>query len=324
MGHLKGHKRGSLAFRPRKRASTLMPRISSWAHTDAPCVLGFAGYKAGMTSVSSIDDSTAPSKGLEISSAATVLEVPPMTVYGYRAYLEGYGGKRALADVVAQDEKILKQIGYTKAPNGTAAIEKHMDQLTDFSLLAFANPETTSTGAKKPVRMELGVGGKSAKEKYDYCKSVLGKQLRVSDVFKDGEFVDVVAVTTGKGWQGAVKRLGVGLQRRKATNKRRHVGTLGPWHPAKVMYTAPMAGQMGFHTRTEYNKRILKMGSEPKDVIPAGGFLHYGVLKNDYVILKGSVAGPAKRFVRLRKAVRIHTPVKKPEIKFISLRSKQG
>ncbi|VVC04257.1 50S ribosomal protein L3 [Candidatus Burarchaeum australiense] len=302
-----------------------MARITSWPAIEAVGPLGFAGYKAGMTSVSFIDDSTSPSKGLEISASATIIEVPPITVYGYRAYIEGYGGKRALCDVVAQDEKLLKVLGFSKAPNGTPLIEKHMNELTGFSLLAISKPEMTGIGAKKPVRMELAVGGKSAKEMYDYCKSVLGKELHITDVFKEGEFVDAIAVTKGKGWQGAVKRLGVAQQRRKATGKRRHVGTLGPWHPAKVMYTATMAGQMGFHRRTEYNKRILKMGTDPKDIVPAGGFLHFGNVKGDYVVLRGSIAGPVKRIVRLRKAMRlVGVAPKKPELKYISLRSKQG
>ncbi len=300
-------------------------RITSWPPVEAPGPLGFAGYKAGMTSVQMVDDSSSPSKGLEVSTAATVIEIPPLTVYGLRAYAPGTGGKRVLCDVVTSEEKILKRIGFTKRPDGTKEIEAKLDTLVDITLLVFTDPSSTGTGSKKPVRMELAVGGKSVKEKYDYCKSVLGKQLKVGDVFKDGEYVDAIAVTTGKGLQGAVKRLGVAMQRRKSTGKRRHVGTLGPWHPAKVMYTAPMAGQMGFHTRTEYNKRILKIGSKPEEVIPKGGFPRYGILRNDYILIKGSIAGPAKRLIKLRKSMRKHdVALKTPEIKSISLRSRQG
>jgi large subunit ribosomal protein L3 len=324
MAHLKGHKRGSVAFRPRKRADSLVQTISTWPNQAAPGPLGFAAFKAGMTSVSLIDDSNSPSKGLEISTAATVLEVPPMTVYGVRAYVRTYMGKRSVGDILTNDEKILKTLGIVTKPNHTAQVEKHVDTLSDATLLVFANPSRTSSDWKKAMRMELAVGGKTGKEKYEFCKTWVGKELKFSDVFKEGEYVDVIGVTKGKGWQGAVKRFGVALQRRKATGKRRHVGTLGPWHPAKVMYTVPMAGQMGFHRRTEYNKRILKSGSNPADVIPRGGFLHYGLVHGDYVVLQGSVSGPAKRIVRLRKGVRAPAVMKKPEVKHISLTSKQG
>ncbi len=325
MAHRKGHKRGSVAYRPRKRARSTNARITSWPNVETPGPLGFCGFKAGMTSISFIDDSTSPSKGLEISSSVTVLEVPPITVYGLRAYSKGYAGKMALCDVVTDDQNILKQLGFTKRPNGTKKLEAKLEELVNIVLLAYATPGSTGIGAKKPIRLEIAVGGKSIKEKYEYCKSMIGKQLKFSEVFKDGEFVDAVAVTKGKGWQGPVKRLGVRQQRRKSTNKRRHVGTLGPWHPPYVMYTAPMAGQMGYHRRTEYNKRIMKIGNKPEEIVPKGGFPRYGVVKNDYVVVKGSIAGPVKRFVRLRKALRKEgDAIKIPEIKFISTRSKQG
>jgi len=323
MGHLKGHRKGSLAFRPRKRASSLVSTISAWPRHETPAPLGFAGYKAGMTSVSFVDDTNSPSKGLEISIAATILEVPPITVYGVRVYTNGYGGKRALGDVITPDDKILKTIHFSKKPQASDKFEKHADSISDATLLVFSTP-AAATGSKKPVRMELAVGGKSGREKFDFCKTLLGKELKFSDVFKEGEYVDSIAVTKGKGWQGAVKRFGVALQRRKATGKRRHVGTLGPWHPAKVMYTVPMAGQMGFHRRTEYNKRVLKMGSDAAEVAPKGGFLHYGVLKSDYALIQGSLAGPVKRIVRLRKGIRAPSAVKKPEMRYVSLTSRQG
>jgi len=86
-----------------------------------------------------------------------------------------------------------------------------------------------------------------------------------------------------------------------------------------------MAGQMGYHQRTEYNKRILKIGNNGEEVTPKGGFLHYGIIKNNYVILKGSVQGPPKRLIVLRSAIRC--PEDKfglPEITYLSRESKQG
>ena len=85
-----------------------------------------------------------------------------------------------------------------------------------------------------------------------------------------------------------------------------------------------MAGQMGYSKRTEYNKRILKIDSH--DITPKGGFLNYGVLKNEYAVVKGSVPGSKKRLVRMRTCIRepIHLPKGAPKITFISTRSQQG
>jgi large subunit ribosomal protein L3 len=83
---------------------------------------------------------------------------------------------------------------------------------------------------------------------------------------------------------------------------------------------------MGFHQRTEHNKRILKIGQNGADVTPKGGFLHYGVVRNDYIVIHGTVPGICKRVVRLREPVRFYgTSLKEaPTISYLSLESKQG
>jgi len=60
-------------------------------------------------------------------------------------------------------------------------------------------------------------------------------------------------------------------------------------------------------------------------VTPEGGFLYYGILKNPYVLVKGSVPGPVKRLIRIRPAMRQgeHVP-RQPAIEFVSTQSKQG
>ncbi len=130
-------------------------------------------------------------------------------------------------------------------------------------------------------------------------------------------FIDVVSVTKGKGWQGPIKRFGLSKQRRKATGKVRHVGTLGPFHPPYVMYTVPQAGQMGFHKRTELNKWVLKIGENPDEINPPSGFPHYGIVKNDYIIVKGSIPGSKKRLVRFRWALR-RRDIVEPKLTYIS------
>ncbi|MCE7697990.1 MAG: 50S ribosomal protein L3, partial [Methanobacterium paludis] len=105
------------------------------------------------------------------------------------------------------------------------------------------------------------------------------------------------------------------------------VGSIGPWNPSRTMWTVAMAGQMGYHKRTEFNKKILKIGGadEVDAVNPDGGFVKYGLVKNGYFIVKGSVPGPSKRLVMLRKAIRPHGKHDDvPQISYISTASKQG
>jgi large subunit ribosomal protein L3 len=328
MGKIRKPRCGSLAVRPRKRASRQNARIASWPRVEETKLLGFAGYKAGMTHLTMIDDyEGSATKGHEISVPVTVLETPSLFVLGLRAYSSDVSGLRAFSDVYASniDKKIAESINLKRNnfDDAVKKVEGNIDSIKDVRVLALTTPHRAGFGRKKPDVIEIGVGGKNPKEKLEFCKSILGKEMKFSDVFNEGEYVDAISVTKGKGWQGAVKRFGVHLQRRKATGRRRHVGTLGPWHPARVMYTTPMAGQMGYHKRTELNKRILKIAGKD-EANPKGGFLHYGMLRNDCVLIKGSVGGPCKRLIKLRRGIRGSGEPARLEIKYISKESKQG
>jgi large subunit ribosomal protein L3 len=145
-------------------------------------------------------------------------------------------------------------------------------------------------------------------------------------MFKNGQFVDVAAVSTGKGWQGPVKRWGVTILQAKGRKTKRGVATLGPWNPHHVMYSVARAGQMGYHQRIEYNKRILKIGKDGREVSVKGGFIRYGNLKGPYILVEGSVAGTEKRTIRLRYAARPpkHAAEEPPQVTYVSLESPQG
>ncbi|MEM4515169.1 MAG: 50S ribosomal protein L3, partial [Ignisphaera sp.] len=96
-------KRGSLGVRPRKRASEFIPTIKSWPNINVnnPLLLGFLGYKVGMTHVIVIDDRPgSPTEGREIFIPVTIVEVPPMIPIALRVYgANGYGGLRVMQDV---------------------------------------------------------------------------------------------------------------------------------------------------------------------------------------------------------------------------------
>jgi len=298
-----------MAHRPRKRAKSQNASVC-WQPAEEKRVLGFPGYKVGMSHVSHIDQTESPAKGQEVVSAVTVVEVPPMIVYGVRCYDK----MNSIGDILTEDEKIRKVLGI-KSKNKPEFKEEEVEHVR---LLVYAQPDKTSARGKHVESMEIGCGGKDSKEKLEFAKSLLGKEVKISEVFKPGEFVDIIAVTKGKGWNGPVKRFGTALQRRKATNKRRHVGCLGAFRPGYVMYTAPQAGQMGYHKRTEINKEILKLGTNVDEINPSSGFTKYGFVRNDYVVLRGSVPGPVKRMVKLRLAVRDNGAAKEPQLIHVS------
>ena len=321
-------RRGSLAYSPRKRARSEVPHIKSWPEGgDKPKVQGFAGYKAGMTHVFVVDyRPTSTTSGKEVMVPVTVVETPPMKVCAVRAYRETPYGLQTLTEVWTDnlDKELERRIPMPKKFNQSW---DRFDGCADVRILVYTQPRLVpSIPKKKPEIMEIRIGGGTIEERIEYAKSLLGKELNVKDVIKEGDMVDVVAVTKGKGFQGHVKRWGVKLLSHKNSKHRRMIGTCGSWHPSFIQPTVPQAGQMGYHQRTEFNKRILKIGENGEEITPAGGFPHYGVVRNQYVIIHGSIPGPVKRLVRFRDAIRYLKGVKveKPEITYISTMSKQG
>ena len=304
-------KRGSMAFSPRKRAKSIVGRIKYWPDVkEGPQLLGFAGYKAGMTHVFMVENrDRSPDFGKEIFSSVTILDAPPMLICGIRAYSRTPDGLKPFTEAWIKDvpedlNRLLKTFPSGDLDEALKRISSSLNEAAEFRVIASTQPREAGVSKKKPELMEIKVGGGSANEQFEYTKSLLGKTLKVSEVFKSGEFVDIIGVTKGRGLQGVVKRRGIKIRQRKSRKHTRGVASLGPWTPKRVMPGVPRSGQMGFHHRTEYNKMILSMGSEGLRVTPTGGFNRYGVVRGDYVMLKGSIAGPQKRLIKLRKAVR--------------------
>lgn len=317
--------RGSLEFWPHRRARRLLPRVRNWPESAEPSVLSFIAFKAGMTHVGMIDDSQSPTKGQEVVRAATVVVFPKMFVYGARMYGKKYLYTQPVAEVY--DSTMAQKLGMKKA-NGTTLEEakKKAADYSDITALAFADPEPLGIGIKKSIRFEFPVGGKDVAGKLAFVEKLMGKEIKPSEFLADGDFIDVTSVSKGRGWEGPIHRFGVARQYHKATGKIRHVSPLGAFHPPKVMFSVPQAGHLGFNYRTELNKRVLKSGAvqDVGSVTPKGGFLKFGTLKNDYLLIDGSIPGHAKRLLRIRKALRSTVKAAPPKITYISLESKQG
>lgn len=312
---------GSLGVRPRKRANRPVCRVRSWPITKDAKVLGFPGYKVGMTHIV-VDDQvkTSRTKGMEVPIPVSVVECPPMKVAAIMLYKKSGYGIRCTGQINAEniDKDVLKRWPPVKnASKKTPSTEN----LVDVRLLVHTQPKLTGIGKKLPELLEIGLGG-SAEDKLKKAQELLGKEIKVSDVFKPGESVDIFSVTKGKGNQGPVKRHGVAIRRHKSEKTKRGPGSLGAWTGNRSS-TVPHAGQMGYMPRYDLNKYIFKIDSDSAAINPKGGFLQYGLVKNDYLLIKGSVGGARKRVITMTVAKR-NTKVKEVSaIAYVSLSSKQ-
>lgn len=333
MGKRSHPRQGSMGFYPRKRARSVVPHVKSWAadESGSPKLQGFAGYKAGMTHALIVDYRPASvTAGQEVRMPVTVIETPPMAVVAVRLYESTPYGLKTLTEVWADkvDERLSGRL-----PTGTQEDVAAKWQLAsaanlaDVRVLAHTQPaEVTGVDSKTPEVMEIRVGGGELKARIEYAKSLLGKTVDVSQALKSGQMMDTLAVTKGYGFESRVVRFHTKLLSHKNSKHRRMIGTQGAWHPNWVQSTVPNDGQRGFHQRTEYNKRILRIGTDGTEVTPAGGFPHYGVVRTHYLLVHGSVPGPTKRLIRLRDAVRYNRgiEVQQADIRYVSTASKQG
>ncbi|XP_954212.1 60S ribosomal protein l3, putative [Theileria annulata] len=152
--------------------------------------------------------------------------------------------------------------------------------------------------------------------------------------------LDVLGVTKGHGVKGVVSRYGVTRLPRKTHRGLRKVACIGSWHPARVQFQVPRHGQKGYHKRTERNKKIYRIGLgncnrngstdsdlTEKTITPMGGFPHYGVVREDFLMLKGCIPGTKKRVITLRKTLLPQTSrnsLSEVNLKFIDTSSKWG
>ncbi|MFH1228946.1 MAG: 50S ribosomal protein L3 [Candidatus Aenigmatarchaeota archaeon] len=315
MPYRKRPRRGSMAFYPKKRARRIYPRIKSWPKVNDAKPLGFAGYKAGMTHVMVVDGNpNSTTKGQHISKPVTILECPPISVLGFRCYK----GRNSSFDVFSEkySKNVHRKLKLPKEPKKLEGqLSKIPNNISKINLIC----NTNATFKKKPEVFEIAIGG-NFDDQMKYAKEMIGKDFKISDIVKEGDLVDVISVTIGHGFQGPVKRFGVKGHGRKAQQMERHVGSLGQNVPGKVRWNVPQGGQLGFQTRTEVNKKILKIMNGFKI---KGGIINYGDITGDCVLLEGSVPGPKKRLIRLRFPIRPKKTFPE-EVSYISMDSKQG
>ncbi len=285
-----------------------------------------------MTYVFAIEDKKrSPNFGKEVMKAATILETPPLLVCGVRTYAHDLYGLQQITECWMKNppDELDRALVLPESFNTEEMLQKvnaNQAQASVVRAIVATQPSQANLSRKKPEIFEIEVGGGTIPQQIEYAQGLLGKTVTAEEVFKSGQYTDIAAVTTGKGWQGPVKRWGVTILQAKGRKTKRGIATLGPWNPHHLMYSIARAGQMGYHQRLEFNKRILKIGKDGKEVNVKGGFLRYGNLRSSYIIIEGSVPGTEKRTIKLRVPARPPTQVAEapPQVTYVSVESPQG
>jgi len=150
----------------------------------------------------------------------------------------------------------------------------------------------------KPEQGHLAKAGKGAFEVLgefrtdDAAKYAVGQEIKVSDLFKSGDFVDVTGVTKGRGFAGVIKRWGfAGFPASHGTHEYfRHGGSIGNRSfPGRVFKGKRMAGHWGHEQASVQNLEVVGVRTE-----------------SHLLLVKGSVPGAQRGVVLIRRAVKGH------------------
>jgi len=355
---------GSLGFLPRKRAARHRGKVKAYPKDDQSKpvhMTAFLGYKAGMSHV--VRDMDRPGSKMhkkEVVEAVTVIETPPMVVVGVVGYVETPRGLRTLTTVWAEhlSEEVRRRFyknwyhskkkAFTKYAqkyaDGAKSVERELERIKKYCtivrVIAHSQVRKVNVGQKKAHIMEVQLNGGTITQKVDWAREHFEKTVEVSSIFEQDEMIDVIGVTKGKGFEGVTHRWGTKKLPRKTHKGLRKVACIGAWHPSRVMYSVARAGQNGYHHRTEINKKVYRIacGADAKSasteydlttksITPMGGFPHYGVVNQDFVMIKGACVGVRRRVLTLRKSLLTHTKrsaLEKISLKFIDTSSKFG
>ena len=256
--------------------------------------------------------------------------------------------------------KYAKKHSENSGASVTRELERIKKYCTVVRLLAHTQIRKTPLKQKKAHLMEVQINGGSVADKVDFGRELFEKPVGVDSIFEQDEMIDVIAVTKGHGFNGVTARWGTKKLPRKTHKGLRKVACIGAWHPSHVQWTVARAGQMGYHHRTSVNHKIYRIGKGDADdnastdiditkktitpyVTPVpfllwslfftnlgyslGGFVRYGEIKNDFVMVKGSVPGVKKRVMTLRKTMFPQTSrraLEKINLKWIDTSSEFG
>ena len=181
---------------------------------------------------------------------------------------------------------------------GPCTITQIKDQKKDgYNAIQLSYDELSKKKVNKPISGHFKKSSSQPKKKIVEFKNFrskelklfkLGMELKLSDIFRENDFLDVKSISKGKGFQGVVKRhnfSGVGESTHGQHNRLRAPGSIGAGStPSRVFKGMRMAGRMGGENIKQQNLKVLKINKD-----------------NNLVYVSGSVPGYRNSYVNLEK-----------------------
>ncbi|MFO8233554.1 MAG: 50S ribosomal protein L3 [Longimonas sp.] len=189
-------------------------------------------------------------------------------------------GNNIACTVIEAGPNLVTQVKTESGPDGYDAVQLAFD----------SKPEKNTTKAMQGHFASAGTEPKRKVTEFDRTDEALkrGDELHPDDVFEEGEVINVVGISKGKGFQGVVKRhgfAGVGMRTHGQSDQQRHSGSVGASaDPSRVFKGTRMGGRTG-------NDRTMIKNLEIVQILP----------DHNAVLVKGSVPGAKNSYVELHK-----------------------
>lgn len=118
--------------------------------------------------------------------------------------------------------------------------EKKLEQFKKLCVVVRAIMHTrmkrVAYGQKKAHIMEVQINGGTVAEKVEFASGLMEKEVNIHGIFQEGECIDTISITKGKGFEGTTTRWGTSRLPRKTHKGLRKVACIGAWHPARVAW----------------------------------------------------------------------------------------
>ncbi|NLK67930.1 MAG: 50S ribosomal protein L3 [Clostridiaceae bacterium] len=203
-------------------------------------------------------------------------------------------GKKIGMTQVFTDEGIVIPVTVIQA-GPLSVIQKKTIEVDGYNSLKVAFGDINERRVNKPTKGQFEKAGVSPKRcmrefRLDNIDSYeVGQEIKVQDMFSEGDRVDVSGVSKGKGFQGTIKRYGMGRgPMSHGSGYHRGVGSLGPVaSPSRVFKGKRLPGHMGAERVTVQNLDVVRVDAE-----------------RNLLLVKGAVPGPKGGLLTIKDSVK--------------------
>jgi len=227
---------------------------------------------------------------LKASTARAASVVSTQTVAGYDAGVGVFGNKAGMTQLFT-DEGLCIPVTVIAVQNGNVVTQVKTEDTDGYNAVQVGYDSVRDYKLTKPELghcVKAGVTPMRHLEEFrlkDTPSHELGQQIKPSELFKEGDVVDVRGKSIGKGFQGAVKRYGFsrGLMTHGSKSHRQHGSVGAGTYPGRIFPGKRMHGHMGNETTTIKKLKVMRV-------------------EDDCIIVKGSVPGKRGNLLRVAPA----------------------